>query len=247
LKPHVAYRLAATDAAGKVRCRVAAGVFLDLDLADWCQRLYYLKETDSEKLAAMCRLIPPGGTFFDVGAFIGLHTCAVARHVGPDGKVMAFEPMPENFELLRGNVRINSLDNVRCEQVALSDADGSIDLFVPGEHPGGSSSSTRVYESPGWRRAGRARRARLDDFQPERVDLIKIDVEGHEMDVLEGGRQTIACHHPVIVCEVMEHNRRAFDSFAREMDYEGLALGRRGRLTRVLPDGAIIDLFLLPR
>src|SRR5215207_4090539 len=82
-----AFRLAQFDTTGRAT-RSISDVTFDLDLSDWLQRLYALGATEPGKRAALESLVPPGGSFIDIGANIGLFTCTMARHVGPKGSVI---------------------------------------------------------------------------------------------------------------------------------------------------------------
>jgi FkbM family methyltransferase len=176
-------------------------VRLDLRHEDQSQ-VYWagLSRDNSDMLAALCAALPPGGAFLDVGANIGLHTLAVAHHLeSRGGRVLAFEPHPENYRALRDNIQRNALRNVTAENVGLADFP---DVITGTSAPG-----------PGnWSLASKGecrfevRLVRLDDYLDQHplpsVDAMKIDVEGAEVRVLRGARATIERSRPVIVFEV---------------------------------------------
>jgi len=140
------------------------------------------------------KLLAPGMTFVDIGAHIGLLTLAGARAVGPSGKVLAIEPVPQTFELLKQALAINGLaqrvevrclaagaHRERCKFFVRSVLGHS--SFIRSDTLSDSSTvEIEVDVSP------------LDDLVPkgERVDLVKIDVEGAELAVLEGMTRVIA-------------------------------------------------------
>ena len=161
-------------------------------MGDWIQRLYYLGELDKFRLALLKSMTPTGGIFVDVGANVGLYTCAMARHVGPDGRVVAFEPMSENLRCLDRNIELNGLTNVCVYPAALSNHVGTVRLFVPPSHPGGPSAATEIRNPGDWKAVGIADVTTLDTvFDDERLDLMKIDVQGHEVAMLEGAQKVI--------------------------------------------------------
>ena len=175
----VALRWARIPADGLKVHEVVPGVFLELQLNEWLQRLYFLNEGDdaAELLAAR-----ETGLILDIGANIGFHTCALARR---GNEVMAFEPLKANLVRLEGNVKLNRLSKVRIERCALSNRSGEVDIFVP---PGWglSTGAARLGNPGGWDLAETIPMQLLDDFQLRDVSLIKIDVEGHEIEVLRG-------------------------------------------------------------
>jgi len=134
------------------------------------------------------RLPGPGTTAIDAGAYIGRHTLAYARAVGPQGRVIAIEPLPDNFRLLTGNVRRNGYRNVHCERCALGRTSGEVRLGYDRETSIASACGDFPLHVTVPQRS-------LDDLLAEqhvaRVDFVKIDVEGAELDVLEGGQQVL--------------------------------------------------------
>jgi FkbM family methyltransferase len=121
-----------------------------------------------------------GDVVVDVGAHVGLYSVALALRVGRAGRVVAFEPNPSSFQTLRTHCRINRvLERVELRDVAVGDVDGEV-AFESGR---GSESSISV--SPG--STERVNCARLDTVFPnQRVDLLKIDIEGYEERALRG-------------------------------------------------------------
>jgi FkbM family methyltransferase len=144
------------------------------------------------------RLLDPGGLAVDVGANVGYVTNLMATRLGKAGRVIAFEPHPAVFELLERNVtRWNddaSIGNVEARRLAVSKEPGRGRLSGGGEtnvHMG--LASLRNGAETGGASDFDVELATLDDLLGEkRLDLIKIDVEGHEPEVLEGAQRLIA-------------------------------------------------------
>lgn len=146
--------------------------------------------------------IKPGTVVLDIGAHIGYHTLTMAKLVGQDGKAFAFEPEPSNFDLLVKNVKINGYSNVILMQKALSNKRGKARLFLHetcwGTHSL-SPDNVSIVSAGGkastfWDRYVEVDVETLDELFKDyegRIDFIKIDVQGAEMAVLEGGRNII--------------------------------------------------------
>lgn len=142
-------------------------------------------------------MMPTDAVVLDIGANIGIMTVHLARRVGR-GHVHAFEPVPENFAVLGRVVRHYGLTNVSCHQVALGDAEGTLEMVMPTEGEVRKQGLSRVvtgdssdptsgerYEVP---------QRRLDDLEflaGADVAGIKVDVEDYEQFVFAGGRELI--------------------------------------------------------
>lgn len=146
-----------------------------------------------EKHKALNAYLKPGGTFVDVGVNKGDFSLRAARIVGDAGKVMAFEPAPDNCEWIRRSIGLNDYSNITLHEMALSDADGTATLFIS--------------NTSGWHSLAEERKAasaaeievptrKLDtvlaDSGNGSVDVMKIDVEGAEMSVLRGAEAVLS-------------------------------------------------------
>ena len=130
------------------------------------------------------RWVSPGSTVIDVGANIGYNTIRAARRAGPHGRVVALEPTPDNLAVLRQNLAASGLANVVVEAVAAGRAAGTRDFFVRGER----SAVNSLFPDSCYAQVTDVLRVRvvpLDELV-DAADVIKIDVEGAELDVLEG-------------------------------------------------------------
>lgn len=151
-----------------------------------------LYETD--KMDVVTRFLKPGMTFVDAGANKGDFTLLASGLVDPGGRVFSFEPEPENVDWLRRSMELNGHRNVRIFDIALGDNGEPASLYLgekSGWHtlipPGGGSGVQKTIQ---------VRKRRLDDVLAEsgdpRVHMVKIDVEGGEMQVLNGARKTLS-------------------------------------------------------
>lgn len=165
----------------------------DTHISKWVREAGRL-DHDQSALPRIGSLIRPTDTVWDVGAFIGDHTAYYASLVHPYGLVRAFEAAPDAFQCLCHNMRFYS--NVLAHMVIIGDG-GPIGRLVEDLNRGAR-----------YARDGSANpTTRLDDI-PGSPNLIKLDIEGREVDALRGARNVLKTHHPILVCEV---NRGALE------------------------------------
>lgn len=164
-------------------------------------RIYRTGTYEPGTLAIFRRLLRPGDTFIDAGANIGLMTVYGAKLVGPRGTVHAFEPLESIFEQLSVNVAINRLGNVHLHKLALGSRSDTRPIY---EHPEINRGSSSMVDVGASQPAGLAEIVTLDDFLRQHklstARLIKIDVEGWELEVLRGARRFLAQPSAPAIC-----------------------------------------------
>lgn len=148
-------------------------------------------------LRALEEHLSPGDTVLDIGAHIGALTVPIARLISPPGTVYAFEPQRKIYRELVHNLELNELTNAVPLRFALSSERGIIEMNRATAHDG------RVGVGSG---GDRVEARTVDSFGFEDVSLMKIDVEGHEADVLRGAEKTISEFAPVIIIEIWPAN-----------------------------------------
>ncbi|MCC6138419.1 MAG: FkbM family methyltransferase, partial [Bdellovibrionaceae bacterium] len=171
---------------GEVKASLFGGDFSYLYHDDIGRALHSFGLYDLCVSEALWRLVEPGATVLDIGANIGYFSSLLSKKVGESGKVYSFEPNPQILELLKKNTRAKS--NVKLLPWALSDEDGIHTLYGPqsySENKGLASLNTKNGEA-----IATVDVKRLDDLRLTPA-VIKMDVEGHELKVLEGGRATL--------------------------------------------------------
>jgi FkbM family methyltransferase len=239
------------------------GLRWNLDLNEGIDfSIYLLGAFERSTVSTLRKLVKPGDTVFDIGANIGAHTLGMARSVGVTGRVFAFEPADFAFAKLKRNLALNPdlAVRTRAEQLMLSAAPGDLaqekiyaswplkaDVTVHPKHRG------RLVSALG------ASADTLDHFVAQqainRLDLIKLDVDGHELPVLRGGREVLQKHHPILVMEMSPYvHAEEHSSFAdlvallRDAGYSLQDAGtwkplplEAGALEQLIPDGASIN------
>jgi FkbM family methyltransferase len=152
--------------------------------------------------------LKPGDTFYDIGANVGFVTILAAKLVGPQGRVIAFEPVPENVAAIRENLSLNGIDWAEVHETAISRRSGSANLIVSDVSAFSRLASVSV--PTGARGHIEVRVDSIDEFlaagSAPAPDFVKIDVEGAELEVIDGMRETLARHRPVVMCEVHDCN-----------------------------------------
>jgi FkbM family methyltransferase len=145
--------------------------------------------TDRAERKLLRRILFAGAIVVDAGANIGVYSQFLSRYVGPTGVVHSFEPSPENFRRLQSATC--KLANVRLSQAAVGECSGKSELYVSNK----LNVDHRTYATEAdSRRAVPIDIVALDDyFKPgQRVDLIKMDIQGHELHALRGTNRVLA-------------------------------------------------------
>lgn len=162
----------------------------------------FIKRDHYEPELLACKtFIPRGGFVIDVGGSFGIYTLFFANFVGPDGRVLTFEPGTLSFSILSQNVSGSGLKNIEIHKMALSATQGEKTLYHIANSPvnfslGGASGviGETVSTAP--------LDAVISGGHDRKVSFIKMDVEGYEKFVLDGAQQTIASDRPVVMFEV---------------------------------------------
>jgi len=171
-------------------------------------------EFESAEIEFVRRFLKPGMMVLDVGAHHGLYTLLASKLVGPTGKVIAFEPSPRERIRLFKHLKFNRARNVRVESCALGETNGMADLFLSDDVNDWCNSLREP--------AGAALKAvqvdvkRLDEIisqqQLNKIDFVKMDIEGGELNALKGAKHMLATreHRPVILIEVQDKRSEAW-------------------------------------
>jgi FkbM family methyltransferase len=150
--------------------------------------------------AAIREVLRPGDTFVDVGANIGYFTALAAHLVGPEGKVIAWEPLDKNIQLIYATIWENRFRNVTVFPFAAS---SDVGLVAMTSHPLSSNAGITPRQLGEKRTRVIAQSQRLDDQLAtlERLDVIKFDIEGHELHAWRGASSLLAKHKPHVFTE----------------------------------------------
>jgi FkbM family methyltransferase len=185
------------------------------------ENLGYLVGTAEPHLQRVIKdYVAAGDTVYDIGANIGYVTLSLAKRVGSEGRVVAFEPVPRNVDLLRKSIEINGLKNVQIFDLAASDNSGQTVIRL---HRNWSTASLVWHQHDPAVTELVIRTVAIDElFEAGKLGhprFVKIDVEGAEGFVVRGMRRTIASSQPVLFVECSDVGRETTWQVLRGMGY----------------------------
>jgi len=204
---------------GTIRRGPATGLRID---ATGRMAGYVLGTADYDEQQWFADHVASGSTFYDIGANVGFFTLVAAKIVGADGFVVAFEPLPANVRQLEKNVTLNALTNVTVIPKAVGSIEGLAGFAVGDD----GRDNSRLSEGPA-EGAGEIEvpvttvDAAVREHDLRMPDVLKIDVEGSEIEVLRGALQTIRRSRPLIVAEVHGIGPEFADFVDRELSSFG--------------------------
>jgi len=220
------------------------GIKLKVDISKQMgNTIFWRGAHDWAPIFVLEKLIKEGDTIIDIGANQGEYALWAARKTGKTGQVHAFEPLTSIYSQLKENIRLNRALPIIPHQTGLSDKPGKLKLY---SHDNYNEGVNTLFPDPA-RQSKVLEEIELStlDHEVERIglkkiDLIKIDVEGAELMVLNGGRATLKKHLPILF---LEFNEKAFLiagysstdilSLLEELGYSFYKIGLRGRLTHL--------------
>ena len=212
-----------------------------------------IKEDDEEDLVLVSKLVNPGDHVLDIGSNYGLYCKFLSAYTGKGGKVMAFEPIKKTFLSLRNNIKYLNISNVDIFNIALSDQDGEAVMQIPEYDKGGENLyEARIVNDVSIKNLEKIKVAKLDTILPENFSFsfIKIDVEGHEMNVLKGAEHSIKKNRPVMLIEInggineRNLNSKAIVDFLSKLNYKAF-LRKENKIQEVIEKSDGFNFFFL--
>jgi FkbM family methyltransferase len=175
-----------------------------------------------------------GVVALDCGANIGVHTLEMGREMFGWGQVLAFEPQERLFYALCGNIVLNNLSNVKALNVALGETAGHISIPRPDYNRPASFGSLELTNTGAREYIGQTISYikkdlasvaidRIDNLRLTRVDFIKIDVEGMELEVLRGAENTLQTCVPDLLVEWIKCDKDALITFLSNLNYNSIS------------------------
>lgn len=160
------------------------GMDFNLFIADALSKDWY--DTDNSHWPEMNFLkesiLEPGESILECGAHHGVTACYIAKSIGPKGKIISFEPSPSNCRVIKKNLGLNNLNNVRVENKAIGEKPGSIRFSY---FPNATIQSSKIGTMP-------VDVVNIDSYLDEKPTLLKLDIEGYEVEALKGAQKVLA-------------------------------------------------------
>ena len=218
-------------------------IVLKLNLEDWIQEhIYFLDSYETRETNYIRSTLKTGDTFIDIGANIGYHALIAAQTITNQGHVLAFEPFEASFQRLNEHKVLNATPWLKSEPIAISNRNGMLSLFYQEQEKNSGMVSTIAADQNIARAEVPCKR--LDDYlsehQIDRVDFIKLDIEGGEWNALQGMLSTLKKHLPIVMLEIDQvvisnsnHSETDLYAFFNSMGYEPFYFMENGTLSPI--------------
>jgi FkbM family methyltransferase len=160
---------------------------------------YYEENYEKETFSYFNECIKPGQTIFDIGAHIGLFSVFFSKKLNGTGKVICFEPTPSTFGILKQTVAFNHLANCIAVNAAIAEKSGTLKFNLTSKDGEGSNANSLV-ETGQSVNATEVSVFSIDDYRRNhklKIDILKIDVEGYELNALMGAKETFENDKPM--------------------------------------------------
>lgn len=211
-------------------CNFDKGLKIKADLDEWIQQqIYFLGTWDRRGLNFLRNYLKKDDVFIDVGANIGAYSLVASKIVGKGGRIHSFEPVTKVFERFGENIRLNNMTNITANQKAVYNTSDIISIFVSSVENAGMSSVFHHDSESGI--IEKVQAITIDDYVDkmnlQRVNMIKIDIEGAELFALQGMQNTLKKFRPITIIEISEDvlknsNQSGLEvsDFMKSMGYE---------------------------
>jgi FkbM family methyltransferase len=202
-----------------------SGIIWHLDPGDHVMRQLFLHgQYERNTLRHLKKLSRPTDLFVDVGANIGAYSLVMSRELSK-GHVLSFEPNPRTLKFLYKNIALNHFGNISVEPIGLSDKPGSMTLFTP------SLTQASLHKHKGSTEQENIRLTTLDQYCSDNdirsIDILKVDIEGHEVNFLKGAQEIISRSDRMILVMEIDDNCTNVGKSKNDLLHQILNLGFR--------------------
>lgn len=183
-----------------------------------CRYIYDGYEIDEQLFIA--KILRKGDYVVDIGASIGLYSLIAAKLVGEKGRVISFEPTPETYNRFTKNIEINSFKNIDIRNIALSNIQGEFPLNIS-ENGFDAWNSFAITDKEKLQYKVQVSVSLLDNelnlIEKSKIKFVKIDAEGWEKYIIEGGIKYFIEYNPIVMVEFTESNTIAAGYYVQEI------------------------------
>ena len=180
------------------------------DIIGWC--IFFFGEYEKGTNHVLAEYVKKGHVVLELGANLGSETLIVSRLVGSEGHVYGFEPNPYTFKRLQRNIEINGISNVDIYELAIGENNTEIYFNIYPENSSNPGMSSKYVENPCTKKIN-VKQVTIDSFMQQhnitKLDFLKLDIQGAEIDALNGARNTIAKYRPIIFAEAYSEEQVA--------------------------------------
>lgn len=198
--PHTMYQ----KGAGRIFIR--KNIHFNLDVSELISWAWYFRY-EEKWLLNMTSFMKPGDVIFDIGANIGTTSLYISKNT-PCSKIYSFEPDEINYNKFKYHIGLNKVENIHLAKIGIGDEPGIKRLFRVSENNPGMNKIIDEGLTDSASEFSEIEIQRLDDFVRdfgiEKVNFVKIDVEGYELKVLNGAKETLRKYLPIICLEVVD-------------------------------------------
>ncbi|MGB1646582.1 MAG: FkbM family methyltransferase [Crocinitomicaceae bacterium] len=181
-------------------------VKFELHIEDWIQQnIYFLGAYERAELNLLYSHLSEDSVFVDIGANFGLYSLVASQKITNSGKIICFEPFPKNYAALKKNISLNSKSYIISENIALGDKKDELSLYYqPTEKNLGMVSANFIENSKTIEVDVMSFDEYVNENGIDKIDFIKIDVEGFENKVIIGMKKTLELFSPMILIEIFD-------------------------------------------
>lgn len=198
------YRLASSSPE-LVETTIRSGPRIKVHIDDYVGRsIFYFGDLDPKISWILQKVLKPGDIMLDIGSNYGLVALHAAQLVGPQGIIHAFEPQQTLAKLIAESASLNHFKNICIHPIGLSSSDKKATIFIPEGNRGMGSIGRQHAQSNSTEIELKSASHYLDHLNLGRVKLIKIDVEGHELEIFKGSQLWLARNKPEAI--IFENN-----------------------------------------
>ena len=209
--------------------KILGGLAIRCDLAKATDRSIYFDRVYEKHIVDLIQKeLRPGDIFIDIGSCIGYYALLASAFTGEKGQVIAFEPDKDNYSRLMKNISLNGSKNIVVHQKAVSNVNAELEFHINPLNNGGHS--LNEFEDYSSARVDKVMAVRMDDFIDKElpgqlIKWVKIDVEGHQMEVLEGMSSLLARQRPRLIVEHPSDKENLLIEFLTNYNYKVLRIG----------------------